>query len=254
MRPPVIAAAIIALLGGSLLVVSAGQRLKTEQHQTSIVPDEITDLPPMPDEQEPEAPVGTENGAAPTPDLSGQPAAEPPLTREAPRPPLSELSQALPPKTKRPADWDGATLHRPVAPQAGVIEAMGYTVRIAGIEPVDPDRVCSSGGQDWPCGAAARTAFRAFLRGRAVTCDIAQDAVPGTVEAACRLGKQDLARWLAANGWAEASGASAYAEAAEAARRAGKGMYGAPPEAAALPPPPPDALVTPPVDLPAPSE
>src|SRR5690606_18489114 len=84
--------------------------------------------------------------------------APPEFERIAPREPLSELSLALPPKPKAPGEWKGTILHRAVAPSAGVIEAMGYRVAIAGIEPVSPGESCDFDGRPWECGVYARTA------------------------------------------------------------------------------------------------
>ena len=95
------------------------------------------------------------------------------LERVEPREPLSELALAVPPKPpKAPDDWDGTKLFQPVASAAGLIEAKGYSVAVSGIDIVRQDETCSDDGKSWPCGVRARTAFRAFLRGRAVACTV----------------------------------------------------------------------------------
>jgi hypothetical protein len=127
----------------------------------------------------------------------------------APREPLSELSLALPPKPKPPKPL----LFQPVAQAAGVIAAGGRIITIEGIAPLANDEMCAApSGREWPCGRAARTAFRAFLRGRAVTCDFPLGDVPAELAASCRLGKQDAGAWLVANGWARAAEGGPYAE------------------------------------------
>jgi endonuclease YncB( thermonuclease family) len=166
---------------------------------------------------------------------------EEPLERAEPRPPLSELSLALPPKPKAPGEWKGKPLFQPVATAAGTIEAKGHTIAISGIDIVEPDETCTDpAGKSWSCGQAARTAFRAFLRGRAITCGAPQGTGPAAT-AACRIGKQDLGAWLVENGWARPAGAGPYADAGEAARKAQKGIFGAAPDLSGLPPPPPVA-------------
>lgn len=130
-------------------------------------------------------------------------ASEVQLVREDPRPPLGELGLA---RTRRPGDAsgiDGMLLHRPVAISAGRIEAAGYRIRIVGIIPTSPEKICRGpDGADAPCGMRARTALRHFLRGRAIRCDVPD--TPGTeeVEAECWLGTQDIGAWLVEYGWA----------------------------------------------------
>lgn len=137
---------------------------------------------------------------------------------------LSDMALAVPPK--RP---EMLRLYRPVAPAAGVIEADGFTVSIAGVETPSADESCTDAqGRQWPCGAHARTAFRSFLRGRAVECRIDPELPPGPVSSDCSLGATDLAAWLVANGWARA-GDDVYREAEQTARAAGRGIHaGAP--------------------------
>ena len=166
-----------------------------------------------------------------------------PLERAEPRPPLSDLSLALPPKPKAPGEWRGKPLFQPIATAAGTIEAKGHTIAISGIEIVKPDETCTDpAGKSWSCGQVARTAFRAFLRGRAVTC-APPDGNHGTA-AACHVGKQDLGAWLVENGWARPEKTGPYADAGEAARKARKGIFGAAPDLSGLPPPPAEAPST----------
>jgi endonuclease YncB( thermonuclease family) len=131
---------------------------------------------------------------------------------------------------------------------AGLIEAKGNTIALSGVEAVKPDETCSdAAGKSWNCGMRARTAFRAFLRGRAVTCSGARttkdaaasgtDAPTATV-ADCKVARQDVGQWLVENGWARAAQGGAYADAGEVARKAGKGIFGAAPDLSGLPPPP----------------
>lgn len=192
------------------------------------------------------------------------------LERVEPRAPLSELALAGPPKTKMPDDWNGTKLFQPVAPAAGMIEAKGYSVAVSGIDIVKQDETCTDGGKSWACGIRARTAFRAFLRGRAVVCTVPPEGGRDLIAAECRIGKQDIGRWLIENGWARAANGGPYIEAGEKARAARKGIFGPAPDLSDLPPAPapvaaaptvtepildPSATTaTPPVDQPEPSE
>jgi endonuclease YncB( thermonuclease family) len=202
------------------------------------------------------------------------------LERVEPRAPLSDLALAgppKPPKLKMPDDWNGTKLFQPVAPAAGVIEAKGYSVAISGIDIVRQDETCADGGKSWTCGTRARTAFRAFLRGRAVVCTVPPEGGRDLIAAECRVGNQDVGQWLIENGWARAANDGPYVEAGEKARKARKGIFGPAPSLSGLPPAPapvaataqptqpvldPSATATPPTettatplaDQPAPSE
>jgi len=198
------------------------------------------------------------------------------LERVEPRAPLSELALAgppKPPKTKMPDDWNGTKLFQSVASAAGVIEAKGYSVAISGIDIVRQDETCADGGKSWACGTRARTAFRAFLRGRAVVCTVPPEGGRDLITAECRVGNQDVGQWLIENGWARAAKGGPYVEAGEKARTARKGIFGPAPSLSGLPPapapvaaaqpildpsatatPPTETTATPPADQPAPSE
>jgi endonuclease YncB( thermonuclease family) len=130
------------------------------------------------------------------------------------------------PKAERNQD---KVLYRPVATDAGTIDAMGYKVLLVGVDTLGPDEKCSFDGRSWPCGARARTEFRAWLRDRAVTCEV--PAKPGgrAVLTRCRIGNSDAGAWLVQNGWARAEGAGPYVKAGEKARAEKRGIYGRPP-------------------------
>lgn len=152
------------------------------------------------------------------------------LQRVEPRPPLSTIAPAAPPKKPPPKPL----LFQPVADAAGVIIAGGRTITISDVGVVADGETCArpEGGR-WPCGRAARTAFRSFLRGRAATCDFPEGEVPDTLSTTCRLGTRDIGAWLVENGWARADGGK-YEELAKAAKDAGRGIHGKGPTA--LPP------------------
>lgn len=167
------------------------------------------------------------------------------LEREAPREPLSELGTAGPPKPRLSsgsARGSSATeaakpqVYRPVAAAAGRIESDGLTIILAGIDILEPDQTCRGVNGDWPCGMVARTAFRYFLRGRALDCDLPDGDLPERLTATCRLGAQDLGAWLVANGWAKVSSTGPYAEEQAQAVEKRRGIFGPRPDP--LPPAP----------------
>ncbi|WP_292560003.1 thermonuclease family protein [Mesorhizobium sp.] len=195
------------------------------------------------------------------------------LERVEPRAPLSDLALAgppKPPKTKMPGDWNGTKLFQPVATAAGLIEAKGYAVAVFGVDAVKADETCSDQGQTWACGARARTAFRAFLRGRAVACGVPPEGGRDTISAECHIGNQNIGQWLVENGWARAVQGGPYVEAENKARSEKKGIFGPAPKLDGLPAVPamagpapvaPDSIlpaeggaVTPPTDQPAPAQ
>ncbi|MBZ9796733.1 thermonuclease family protein [Mesorhizobium sp. ES1-4] len=156
------------------------------------------------------------------------------LERIEPREPLSKLALAMPPKPKMPDDWNGTKLFQPVAPAAGLIDAKGYSVAVSGIDVVRQDETCTTDGKSWPCGVRARTAFRAFLRGRAVVCLVPPEGGRDLIAAKCRIGKQDVGQWLVENGWARAARGGPYVEAGDKAQSAKKGIFGSAPNLAGI--------------------
>jgi endonuclease YncB( thermonuclease family) len=184
-------------------------------------------LPVAPGAQQPPAPP-----RAVAPSIVAIPPVDPQaLERVEARPPLSQIAQAVPPKKPPPKPL----LFQPVAEAAGIIVAGGRTIAVAGVRPVPDGELCErQGGGQWPCGRAARSAFRAFLRGRAVTCDFPEGEVPDTLATTCRLGKRDIGAWLVENGWARADGAT-YATQARSAEAGRRGVFS--PGPASLPAP-----------------
>lgn len=186
----------------------------------------------------------------------GEPAAEPRLERVRPgirdvspdgvvRAPLApgELVERLPavvPPPPPPRPPKPVVYARPQAIEAGVLGVGERTVRLAGIEPTPASRRCAGAAGDWPCGAFARTALQRFLRQRTLDCDPAPEPASASVVTTCRVGGQDIARWLVAQGWAKASGAG-YAKEEAQARAARLGIWGDGPGALA-PQPAPEAI------------
>ncbi|MBB4183848.1 thermonuclease family protein [Sinorhizobium terangae] len=141
-----------------------------------------------------------------------------PLERIAPRPPLSE------PKEKPAATT--IVYQRPVALAAGLIRSGETTVQLKDIGPENAEKTCERNGRSWPCGMVARTAFRNFLRARALVCDQPEESSKKTVTTACKVGNENPAEWLVSNGWATPLPGSPLEAKAEAARSAKLGFYG----------------------------
>ncbi|MGB3389496.1 MAG: thermonuclease family protein [Pseudaminobacter sp.] len=229
MRPGVLAGSVVILSGIGLTILIGGRALIDGQ-QSEVT---MADQPPVAVSPKADKPLSSRLPPA-VPDKPEPSTDTAQLERIAPREPLGNLGLASPPKPKN----GGPTLYQPLSPAAGKIEAMGYSILLAGVEPLDPEETCDFEGRTWPCGARARSAFRAFLRGRAVTCKIAPEAQKtATITTTCRLGRQDISEWLAENGWARAVAGGPYAKPGDNARSAGKGIYGPPPAAAAPPAP-----------------
>ncbi len=169
------------------------------------------------------------------------------LVRVEPRAPLSTF--AAPTRRKK----NHGRVFRPLIESAGAFSGSGLRITLAGIAPTPPGRVCTdAAGTQWPCGARARAAFRAFVRGRALLCDLPEELAEARYTVACSLGQQDAAAWLVAQGWAEALEGGDYAAGGAAARAAGKGMFGAAPVIEPLPNPEPYVSALP-EPLPAPA-
>lgn len=159
--------------------------------------------------------------------------------REPARPPLSDLGLAstpTPPEPPAPAVPVDETepmqlLQRPVAIAAGKLESQGRIVDLQGIEAVPIEQTCeAANGESWPCGMQARTAFRQWLRSRAILCRLPQNDSGAAIATQCSVGNDDPALWLVANGWAKATAGGAYQETGEKAETAKLGLYGDKPE------------------------
>lgn len=234
MRLLATATAAAGVIAGCLAIALAGQKLAVEHEITIATTDATLDAeteelarqaaePDRTVEAKPVAESSAEGG--PQPQQTGA------YKRIAPRAPLSELGGAQRPKPKKlpePDDWKATRLFNPVATSAGVLEAQGYRVALSGVQPTPPDEDCTYEGRAWPCGARARTAFRSWLRARAVQCVVPPAPDRELITAECNIGKEDLSAWLVASGWARPAENSPYGEIAEKARSAKLGIFGPP--------------------------
>lgn len=219
MRPALLSALVFLAVGLGLLWIRPAMIVDApDPVETAVVApqpvDETLIVPAIQDAR----PIAPEAFAAPEVSAAD-------LIRQEARAPLSPLGAAPDPSQLPPRE---TVLHRPVALAAGLVEAQGHRIALAGIEALDPEESCEYEGRQWPCGAHARTAFRNYLRARALSCVV--PATPGreTLTVTCSVASADPALWLAENGWVR-EGTADYADAIEAARAAGRGLFGPPP-------------------------
>ncbi|MCG6113832.1 MAG: thermonuclease family protein [Mesorhizobium sp.] len=196
------------------LVYDTPDRLETAAPAPSV--DVERSSPPVPIVQN-ARPIAPEIVAVPRIEGDG-------LVRQEARQPLSPLGAAPDPADLPPRE---TVLHRPVALAAGLVEAQGHVIALAGIETVPAEEMCDHEGRQWPCGAHARTAFRNYLRARALSCIVPVSPSAETLTIGCTVAGADPAMWLAQNGWVR-EGAN-YREAIDDAREAGRGLFGPPP-------------------------
>lgn len=153
------------------------------------------------------------------------------LERVEARGPLGPIGQVHIPSQGAPKE---TVLHRPLVTAAGTFQAMGYDIALPGLLPTLETELCGEGEAAWPCGIHARTAFRNWLRGRALACVVPPAPPAETVTTPCLLGKLDAGAWLVGQGWVRVDPADErYAALGQEARLAGRGLYGTGPGALA---------------------
>jgi endonuclease YncB( thermonuclease family) len=134
------------------------------------------------------------------------------------------------PKTKR--------FFRIVVVDGGTLKAGKRTIQLADIEARGAKAECTdSHGNDWPCGARARTALQQFIRWRAVTCTLPAGGVSPRFSAHCRIGGTDLSQWMLSQGWARVGlGADkSLRDAQKKAKEKKRGIWGDPAAQAQMP-------------------
>jgi endonuclease YncB( thermonuclease family) len=102
-------------------------------------------------------------------------------------------------------------------------------VRLDGVVgPAFSETCVDPSGTVWKCGARARGELSRFIRGRSVACVVTDESDPVELVARCRIGVTDVSEWLARGGWADAapSAPAAVRDAADEARREGRGRHG----------------------------
>ncbi|MCB1424180.1 MAG: thermonuclease family protein [Zhengella sp.] len=150
--------------------------------------------------------------------------------RVEPRAPLSPLAApATPAPPPDPADrsaWKDRLLHKPVVLETNLLEADGQRLRLDGITTLPLDATCRDDeARDRPCGMMARTALRRWIRLRAISCRAPEKPHPAVIATSCTLGGEDVAAWLARQGWVTRADAPALEASLQDARREGRGLY-----------------------------
>lgn len=178
---------------------------------------------PAPDNRIPADQIDRQTAAAEHRTLS--PVSPQQLAQPMPQPQSEQA--ALDPASKPQEQTTTLELVRPFSDQAGILTIGGRSVQLTGIIPTDVDRMCTGpSGKDWPCGQAARTAFRMYLRGRSIDCDVPDANWKGTAKGACRYVRVDLSAWLVRFGWAEPEPGSPLAALVDEAKEKKRGIYG----------------------------
>ncbi|MES0869097.1 thermonuclease family protein [Pseudovibrio sp. SCP19] len=133
----------------------------------------------------------------------------------------------IPRKSKQPPPKE-LVLYRPVAVDGATLSDKKKRISLHHVQAVPLSTTCpSEDGERWPCGIRARTALRAFIRQKRVTCSDMKPMQGDDYAATCNVGKHDLATWLIENGWAKAErdAPEALKDVAAKARRAEQGIW-----------------------------
>ncbi len=146
----------------------------------------------------------------------------PPITGPLKR---AEVIPAKPVEKKHPKS---ISAKRPTVTDATTLKVNPHTLRLAYINAPGAKETCPSRlGGDWPCGARARTALRAFVLRNTIECDILKPLETRAYLVRCRRGAQDLSQWMIKNGWATPTtdAPKELQDLGEAARLAKKGLW-----------------------------
>ena len=104
------------------------------------------------------------------------------------------------------------------------IRIVGETIRLVGIDAPEGRQFCQNlKGQDWACGRQATSALRKLIAGRDVHCTGSERDRGGRLLAVCRVGQQEINRWMVEEGWAVSY--NDYPKAESRARNAKKGIW-----------------------------
>lgn len=147
--------------------------------------------------------------------------------------PLKRLEAKLP-AVKQPEPEDAGptgpviVIRRPQVISAGLLTGNYLKLHLAHVDALTPGATCpTETGEEWPCGARARTALRGVVRIYALTCHKVAEIGNREITATCTRGPLDLSKWLVQYGWAvpTATAPEDYAALAEEAKSAGKGQW-----------------------------
>ena len=124
--------------------------------------------------------------------------------------------------TSKLTRWD-----RPSVLHAGILDVQGMTIVIRDIRFLRDDKICFDAlDQAWPCGRFAVLALRRLIRRRPIACDPAQVKPESRREivTTCRISGFDIGAWLVGQGWARSLD-SAYSQLETEARAKGLGQW-----------------------------
>ena len=86
---------------------------------------------------------------------------------------------------------------------ADTVYAGSTKIRLGGIDAPEMDQVCiDASGKDWNCGIDAKEKLQTFARDRPWICDLTGKDVYKRHLGSCKVGGEDVSRWLVRNGWA----------------------------------------------------
>jgi len=108
------------------------------------------------------------------------------------------------------------------------VEIRGRRIRLHGIDAPEGRQTCTTAaGRTWLCGQRAANALADKVGQATVRCAVRDRDRYGRDIAVCSVGREDLNRWMATNGWAIAYRryAQDYVADEERARRARRGIW-----------------------------
>jgi endonuclease YncB( thermonuclease family) len=86
---------------------------------------------------------------------------------------------------------------------ADTVYAGPAKIRLSGIDAPETDQICiDASGKNWKCGIEARERLEAFAKDRPWVCDLTGTDVYKRHLGTCKVGGEDVSRWLVRNGWA----------------------------------------------------
>lgn len=112
------------------------------------------------------------------------------------------------------------------------VELDGRVIDLAGIDAPEFGQVCRRGGTDVDCGMIARTQLLDLTAASEIECDLDRAVTRSgwPTVAVCRAGGYDLSEGMLHTGWAlrpqAGDAAPTYQAVADAARQAGRGLWG----------------------------
>ncbi|WP_208990739.1 thermonuclease family protein [Pseudovibrio sp. Tun.PSC04-5.I4] len=142
--------------------------------------------------------------------------------------PLQRIAHVKAPRKPAGPPPKELVLFHPVALDGATLSDKKRRIQLHHIQAVPLSTTCpSKAGDKWPCGIRARTALRAFIGQKRVTCADMKTEQQDELIATCSVGKHDLATWLVKNGWAKAGADAprALKIIAEKARRSEQGIW-----------------------------